>query len=412
MKSSIAAACLACLALLGVTNPVDAARPLKVFILAGQSNMQGHARVSTFDFMADDPVTAPLLKEMRQADGTPKVCEKVWISSIGCLGDRYTDLNEQTGKLTAGFGADVDKIGPEFTFALTMEKQLNEPILIIKTSWGGRSLHTDFRPPSAGPYAWSDFELKQHQERKDDLDKIKAEKIEATGMYYREMIKHVRHVLGDIKRVVPECDEQQGYELAGFVWFQGFNDLVSSWTYPKGEQPGGYDLYGELLTHLIRDVRKDLSAPKLPFVIGVMGIGGVKEGEKPQQKHFREAQVAPTKLPEFQGNVTAVQTAPFWDDRLGEIDNKHGEIRQTAYLLKVKDKNRANADGSMDEKQQREYLKDYEAKLISPEEAVMWKRGASNGGYHYLGCAKTFALIGQALAEATLKLRADPQPEK
>ena len=31
-----------------------------------------------------------------------------------------------------------------------MEKRLNEPVLIIKTSWGGRSLHTDFRPPSAG----------------------------------------------------------------------------------------------------------------------------------------------------------------------------------------------------------------------------------------------------------------------
>ena len=63
------------------------AKPLKVFILAGQSNMQGHANVSTLDSMADDLKTAPLLKEMRNADGTPRVCEKVWISSIGCAGD-------------------------------------------------------------------------------------------------------------------------------------------------------------------------------------------------------------------------------------------------------------------------------------------------------------------------------------
>lgn len=383
----------------------DKPRPLKVFILAGQSNMQGHAQVSTFDSMADDPKTAPLLQEMRNADGTPKVCERVWISSVGCLGDRYTDLNEQTGKLTAGFGAGENKIGPEFTFGLTMEKVLNEPILIIKTSWGGRSLHTDFRPPSAGPYVWSDYELNKHKERKDDLEKVQAEKLEATGVYYREMIKHVHHVLGDIKRVVPEYDEKQGYELVGFVWFQGFNDLVSSWTYENDSKPGGYDLYRDLLVHLIRDVRKDLSAPQLPFVIGVMGIGGEKDGSKPQQKYFREAQAAPAAMPEFQGNVKAVPTSPFWDDQLGEIDEKHGELRQLEYLLRVKDKNRANADGSMNAEQQKQYRKDYEAKLISPEQALMWKRGASNGGYHYLGAAKILAPIGKAFAEGMVELR-------
>ena len=47
-------------------------------------------------------------------------------------------------------------------------------------------------------------------------------------------------------------------------------------------------------------------------------------------------------------------------------------------------------------------MKDYEAKIITPGEAAMWKRGASNAGYHYLGCAKTFALMGKAFAEATL----------
>jgi len=378
----------------------EKSRPLKVFILAGQSNMQGHASVSTFESLADDPKTAPLLKEMLDADGRPRVCERVWISSVGCLGDAYTNLTEKTGKLTVGFGAPDNKIGPEFTFGLTMEKLLGEPILIIKTSWGGRSLHTDFRPSGAGPYVWSDYELNQHKQRKDDLEKVKAEKIVATGMYYREMIKHVRKVLGDIKRVVPDYNDKQGYELAGFVWFQGFNDLVSSWTYDKQMMPGGYDLYADLLAHLIRDVRKDLSAPKLPIVIGVMGIGGEKEGAKPPQMYFRQAQIAPTAMPEFKGNVIAVPTSPFWDDRLGEIANKHDEIRQMAYLLRVKDKNRANADGSMNEQQQKEYLKDFEAKLISPEEVLMWKRGASNGGYHYLGAAKILAPIGKAFAEA------------
>ncbi len=51
------------------------AKPLKVFILAGQSNMQGHASVTTFNSMADDPKTAPLLKEMRDKDGKPVASE-------------------------------------------------------------------------------------------------------------------------------------------------------------------------------------------------------------------------------------------------------------------------------------------------------------------------------------------------
>jgi hypothetical protein len=74
-----------------------AAKPLKVFILAGQSNMQGHARVSTFDSLADDPKTAPLLTEMRDKDGKPKVCDRVWITSVGCLGNAYDDLREPPG---------------------------------------------------------------------------------------------------------------------------------------------------------------------------------------------------------------------------------------------------------------------------------------------------------------------------
>ena len=43
------------------------AKPLKVFILAGQSNMQGHAEIGTFDYIGDDPATAPILDEMRDA---------------------------------------------------------------------------------------------------------------------------------------------------------------------------------------------------------------------------------------------------------------------------------------------------------------------------------------------------------
>ena len=110
-----------------------------------------------------------------------------------------------------------------------------------------------------------------------DVEKKAAKINEPRGVFYRHMIGHVRKVLANIKRVVPEYDPKQGYELAGFVWFQGFNDLVDDWTYHNRMKPGGYDVYGATAGDFIRDVRKDLSAPKMPFVIGVMGIGGEKK---------------------------------------------------------------------------------------------------------------------------------------
>ena len=176
------------------------AKPLQIFILAGQSNMQGHAKISTFEHIGMDPATKPMLDEMQNADGTPKVCERVWISSIGCGKD---DTTEQTGKLTAGFGATTEKIGPEFTFGLYMQKFTDAPILLIKTAWGGKSLNTDFRPPGAGPYVFNESQFATFQKQGKDIASIKAEKEKETGVYYRLMIEHVKKVLIDIKRVVP-----------------------------------------------------------------------------------------------------------------------------------------------------------------------------------------------------------------
>ena len=87
---------------------------------------------------------------------------------------------------------------------------------------------------------------------------------------------------------------------------------------------------------------------------------------------------APASLPEFQGNVIAVQTAPFWSEELGAIADKHDKVRQMGYYLDSKHKDYANADGKMTAEQKREHLKEFEAKLISPTEKALWQRGASN----------------------------------
>ncbi|MBN8246443.1 MAG: hypothetical protein J0L84_03255, partial [Verrucomicrobia bacterium] len=209
--------------------------------------------------------------------------------------------------------------------------------------------------------------------------------------------------------IVPGYDAAQGCEIAGFVWLQGFNDMVDGHVYPARGEPGRFDLYSEWLAQFIRDVRRDLSAPRMPFVIGVMGVGGVNADKDTVE--FRRAMAAPATLPEFAGNVLAVETAPFWSEELGAIDRKREQVGQMGWYLDSKHQGHPNADGKMTDEMKQAFLRKYEADLISPAEAALWKRGASNAGYHYLGCAKTFARMGRAFAEANLRmLRSRQEP--
>ena len=380
--------------------PLTYAQPLQVFLLAGQSNMQGHAQVRTFEHIGMDPATKPMLDEMLSADGSPRVLDRVWISSVGCAD------NEQTGKLTTGFGASQNgpKIGPEYTFGITIEKYVQGTILLIKTSWGGKSLNTDFRSPSAGPYEFNETQLANFRKQGKDIKAMRAEKQMATGVNYRLMIEHVRHVLSDIKRVVPDYDASKGFELAGFVWFQGWNDMVDGSTYPQRDMPGGYDAYSHAMAHFIRDVRKDLNAPQLPFVIGVLGVNGpVSEYGADQLRYkgihqnFRNAMAAPAALPEFQGNVAAVLTEKFWDRELSNSKSKENEVKQKAKKLASDSKLPPAEERALQEKMRNEELTERERQVID--------KGSSNLEFHYLGSAKILGGIGKGLAESMADLK-------
>ena len=141
----------------------------------------------------------------------------------------------------------------------------------------------------------------------------------------------------------------------------------------------------------------------MPFVIGVMGVGGKKPNEK--NAEFRAAMTATAEIADLRGTVIPVQTADFWDDSLAAIDEKRGKVRQMRYLLRTQNKNHANKDGNMTAKQQQDFVAQYESQLITEAERQKWERGASNAGYHYLGCAKTFAVMGEAFANAILAQR-------
>ena len=414
MSSRVGVAAIAAVfvwAVIGLVGSASAAPatdggPLKVFILAGQSNMQGHAHVRTIPAMALDPATEAIRRVMCDADGTPRVLERVWISELGSGGG--SGDGERIGRLSTGFGPGPAgaKFGPEFTFGLFLGEWLDEPILIIKTAWGGRSLHTDFRPPGAGLFPWTEAQLERLAVRGEDLDRVRARKREATGRAYREMIEHVQSTLTRIDRIVPGYDADRGFELAGFVWFQGWNDMVDSDVYPDRDEPGAYRDYSDLLAQFIVDVRNDLQAPSLPFVIGVMGVGGPLEAYGPDRRReeaihrsFREAMAEPAGRPAFAGTVRAVPTAPFWDTEFVSLRDRHADLQRLDEADRAAGEAR-RIDPAVTEAR----IAERRRLAFTDRERQMLEESTSDGDYHYLGSARVMAPIGKAFAEAMADL--------
>jgi alpha-galactosidase len=396
------------------SNVQAADKPLKVYILAGQSNMVGSGEVRTFDYIGEDPKTAPMLKLMRGPDGKPTVGKRVWISSF--TGKQNQQAYEYAGKLCIGLGSRRDHsqlgecIGPEYTFGLVLEQAYEGPILIIKTAWGGQSLSLHYRSPSAGPYEFTYYQKEMFALAKRPESK-QAQMKQQSGQNYRWMIDHVKKVLKDIRRVYPDYNEEVGHEFAGFVWFQGWNDYCDTWRYPLELGEKEYVEYSVLLAHFIRDVRKDLSAPKMPFVIGIAGwYGNFTPGTfdprwkaEARMRAFRKAMAEPAKLPEFKGNVITVQTAPFWDKKLAAISMKLNKVHEMRNAIIKQSKGGPNAEGKMTKEQMQEFLEKYRKELISAEEEALMQRAAGGGGFvHYHGSAKFYAQAGKAFAEALI----------
>ena len=293
MRRQIAGAVLFAAALAALTHPVLAQQaepgkplnqagksPVKVFILAGQSNMEGQGVADlegknyndakgTLNSVMKDPAKAPLYKHLKDNQGQWTMREDVWVW--------YKPENSpvKCGPLGLGFTVYGGKhhFGPELQFGHVMGDALGNQVLLIKTAWGGKSLYKDFRPPSSGG---------------------------EVGPYYTKMLADVREALSDLKKSFPGYDGG-GYELAGFVWYHGWNDGCD----PKNAVPE----YEKNLVNLIRDVRKEFSVPKLPVVIGELTGPWV---EAPRQwATLRQAQAAAAARPEFAGTVAFVPTRDF-----------------------------------------------------------------------------------------------------
>ncbi len=196
-------------------------------------------------------------------------------------------------------------IGPEVPFGYVMGTYHEEPVLLIESSMGNRALSFDFRPPSSGK-----------------TEEEKANKF--CGLEYDLMVEGVHKTLKNIGNIVPNY-KGQGYEVAGFVWFQGHKDK----NVPK-------TVYAKHLANLIKDLREEFKTPKMPAVVATVGFGGVSM----DPGHFMtwEAQMAvgdAKQYPEFAGNVASVDTRGFWRSRAESPTNTgyHYNHNAETYIL-------------------------------------------------------------------------------
>src|SRR4051794_8422032 len=192
-----------CLAILstGAARAVDApppapAKPVKVFLLVGQSNMQGKGSLVHLEQLVK---SEPAKYGHLMKDGKWIERDDVFIMFPNLTGRK----DDQKGKLSVGYTwPPKQRIGPELGFGEVVGDAFEEPVLQIKSAWGGQSLDVDFRPPSAG---W---------DKPFDLDNRDQWKPGTQGWAYKQIFNNQHIVLDDLGANFPEL-KGRPYEIAG-----------------------------------------------------------------------------------------------------------------------------------------------------------------------------------------------------
>ncbi len=340
-------------AMLVVGHAARAAEAVKVYILVGQSNMQGQASMQTLGYQIKDPRTADTFAHLHDGQGNYKTRDDVYINFI-----------DRRGQLTLGYGSGQERFGPELGFGWVVGEHHQEPVLLIKAAYGGRSLFRDFRSPSAGlpdeAFLQAELESAQQNVRNNNerrnvndplptMDDIKSK----YGFAWRDMVGEINNVRQNYKTLFPELKDRE-LNFAGFVWFQGWNDMISD---------NNSAAYTDNMRHFINDVRKEVGIADLPFIIGQLGVDGPYTGQdasKDKKEIFKARQAAAA---EGLKQVVVVKTDQYWDPVAAE---KYKTWRD-----------------DIDE----------------------WRKYGNDHGYHYLGSPLIIYRIGEAFGKAMIGLQ-------
>lgn len=224
--------------------------PLLVFLLAGQSNMEGQSptdstdpnpgctgcphRNGTLAWMVFNETRAEVQawsSKLVNPDGSWLVLPSVWM---------WGNENQGTTNWTVGNGVTKNANGPEYGFGYGIAQAAPQQALLAKWARGGTSLAQDWRPPSSGG---------------------------TVGPLFVESVAAWKSLLTteNLTALYPSYDASAGFEIAGFLWTQGWQDGCSDSMAAE---------YETNMAHFIADMRAAFNSPKLPFAISVFGVAG------------------------------------------------------------------------------------------------------------------------------------------
>jgi alpha-galactosidase len=276
-------------------KPADMTKPFKVFILMGQSNMVGMGDIGpktkkgTLTYLTKTEKKYPFLVDDA---GQWTVRKDVY----------YYDARVKNGGPLSPTANNGESIGPELGFGYVMGHVLDEPVLILKSCIGNRSLGWDLLPPGSERYIVDGRTYAGYKDTPDSW--VEGQPKKAVNWYagkqYDDDVANAKKVLADIGKYYPGATK---YEVAGFVWWQGHKD----------QNPVHASRYEQNLVRLIQCLRKDFNAPNAKFVLATIAFGGWQLAGP--GKTVAEAQLAmgdPKKHPEFAGNVKCIEARNFW----------------------------------------------------------------------------------------------------
>lgn len=301
----------------------DVSKPVKVFILLGQSNMLGFGKIDG----ADKPDT------LEHAVKTEKLYPFL-IDEKGNWAER-TDVRNVRVMVGRGGGMGVHNnewltikgraIGPEIGIGHHLGNLLDEPVMLLKSCIGNRGLGWDLLPPGSESFEFEDqgktwvyAGYKQSPARWE-----KGTEPEPIGWYagkqYDDDIGNAKKVLEELGTYYPGATK---FEVAGFFWWQGDKDRYDA---------GHASRYEKNLVRLIEQLRKDFDSPNAKFVSAT--LGQTQKGATGNDGLILDAKMAVDgesgKYPQFKGNVATVYAHPLSQ---GGASNGHYNGHAKTYM--------------------------------------------------------------------------------
>ncbi len=290
---------------------------LPMFLLAGQSNMEGNVDGELFNKLLTDLATAPSADMQARLKGSIRLwhlgadgkaypsygysdkmaefeaSELIRLKAAGLVGDDLTkaipnvmcswdrDKPESTITQLIAIPAESNKrcggIGPEVVFGQALSKAGYSSTSLIKVAVGGTNLYANWRSPLSGG---------------------------TEGYLYTKLRTRIQDLEKNAASVNPSCTKKT-CKWSAFVWFQGEADAnLSKKQGPDFESNKANAMaYEQNLKNLIADVRKDTGSPTLPIVI--VQIGAWAQG----LEYGKDVAAAQTKVVSEDKHARIVNTA-------------------------------------------------------------------------------------------------------